>query len=50
LGLIFGGVIAGPIAAKLVGKIPIKTMYILVGLLVVITSLFTLYKVTIKYF
>jgi siroheme synthase-like protein len=50
LGLILGGVIAGPIAAKLVGKIPIKTMYILVGLLVVITSLFTLYKVTMKYF
>ncbi len=50
LGLILGGVIAGPIAAKLVGKIPIKTMYILVGLLVVLTSLFTFYKVTIKYF
>ena len=50
LGLILGGVIAGPIAARLVGKIPIKTMYILVGLLVVLTSLFTLYKVTIKYF
>lgn len=50
LGLILGGVIAGPIAAKLVGKIPIKTMYLLVGLVVVFTSLFTLYKVSIKYF
>ena len=50
LGLILGGVIAGPIAAKLVGKIPIKTMYLLVGLVVVLTSLFTLYKVTVKYF
>ncbi len=50
LGLIMGGVIAGPIAAKLVGKIPIKTMYLLVGLVVVLTSLFTLYKVTMKYF
>jgi hypothetical protein len=50
LGLILGGVIAGPIAAKLVGKIPIKTMYLLVGLVVVLTSLFTLYKVTSKYF
>ena len=50
LGLILGGVIAGPLAAKLVGKIPIKTMYILVGLVVVLTSMFTLYKVTIKYF
>lgn len=45
LGLILGGIIAGPIAARLVGKIPIKTMYILVGLVVIITSLFTLYKV-----
>ena len=50
LGLILGGVIAGPIAAKLVGKIPIKTMYILVGLVVVLTSIYTLYKVTIKYY
>ena len=50
LGLILGGVIAGPLAAKLVGKIPIKTMYLLVGLVVVLTSLFTLYKVTVKYF
>lgn len=50
LGLILGGVIAGPIAAKLVGKIPIKTMYLLVGALVILTSIFTLYKVSVKYF
>lgn len=45
IGLILGGVIAGPIAARLVGKIPIKTMYLLVGLVVILTSIFTLYKV-----
>lgn len=49
LGLILGGVIAGPIAARLVGKLPIKTMYVAVGLVVIITSLFTLYKVLSKY-
>jgi uncharacterized protein len=48
LGLIIGGVIAGPIAARLVGKLPIKAMYISVGLIVTLTSLFTLYKVIIK--
>lgn len=41
-GLIIGGVIAAPIAAKLVGKLPMKTMFIAVGLLVIITSLTTL--------
>jgi hypothetical protein len=43
-GLILGGLIAAPIAARLVGKLPIKTMYIAVGLLVVLTSFTTLWK------
>jgi uncharacterized protein len=43
-GLIIGGLIAAPIAAKLVGKIPMRTMYIAVGSLVLITSLLTLIK------
>lgn len=38
LGLIIGGVIAAPIAAKFVGIIPKKLSFILVGLLVIITS------------
>ena len=38
-GLIIGGLIAAPIAARLVGKIPMKTMYIAVGTLVILTSL-----------
>jgi siroheme synthase-like protein len=43
-GLIIGGLIAAPIAARLVGKIPMKTMYVAVGSLVVLTSLLTLIK------
>lgn len=44
LGLILGGIIAAPIAARLVGKLPLKTMYFLVGGLVIITSMLTLWK------
>ncbi len=44
-GLIIGGLIAAPIAARLVGKLPIKTMFILVGALVIITSFTTLWRV-----
>jgi len=39
LALIIGGLIAAPIAAKLVGKLPRKTSFILVGILVIIWSL-----------
>lgn len=44
-GLIIGGIIAAPIAAKLVGKLPLKTMFILIGALVILTSFFTIWKV-----
>ena len=43
-GLIIGGVIAAPIAARLVGKIPVKKTLIAVGLLVILTSINTLIK------
>ena len=43
-GLIIGGLIAAPIAARLVGKIPMKAMFIAVGLIVIITSILTLIK------
>jgi siroheme synthase-like protein len=43
-GLIIGGLIAAPIAARLVGKIPMRTMYVAVGSLVIITSILTLIK------
>lgn len=46
-GLILGGLIAAPIASRLVGKLPIKTMFIAVGSLVIITSLITLIRFTI---
>jgi len=43
-GLIIGGLVAAPIAARLVGKLPLKKTYIAVGLLVILTSISTLYK------
>ena len=43
-GLIIGGLIAAPLAARLAGKLPLKTMFILVGALVIIWSLRILLK------
>ena len=39
VGLILGGMIAAPIAARLAQKLPIKTMMILVGIVVILVSL-----------
>jgi len=47
-GLIIGGLIAAPIAARLVGILPMKTMFLSVGLLVILTSTFTLWKAYVK--
>jgi uncharacterized membrane protein YfcA len=44
-GLIIGGVIAAPIAARLVGKLPRKTSFILLGLLVIWWSIRILMKI-----
>jgi siroheme synthase-like protein len=44
-GLIIGGLIAAPIAARLVGKLPLKAMFIVVGVFVIVTSLNTLWNV-----
>lgn len=44
-GLIIGGLIAAPIAARMVGKLPIKTMFIAVGGFVILASFMTLWKV-----
>lgn len=41
--LIIGGLVAAPLAAKLTGKLPRKTSFILLGLLVIIWSLKILY-------
>jgi uncharacterized membrane protein YfcA len=39
IGLIIGGVLAAPIAARLVGRLPIKKMFIGVSIIVIISSL-----------
>ena len=39
LGLILGGMIAAPIAAHLAQRLPVKTMMVLVGIVVIIVSL-----------
>ena len=46
-GLMIGGAIAAPLAAKLSGKLPLKTMLICVGAMVIIWSLRILVKVLI---
>ncbi len=46
-GLILGGLLAAPVAARLVGKIPVKKMFIAIGALVILTSCMTLWKVII---
>ncbi len=43
LGLLIGGAIAAPIAAKLSQKLPIKTLMIFVGVLIIALSLRTIY-------
>ena len=43
-GLVIGGLIAAPIAARLVGVLPMKAMFISVGALVIATSTLTLWK------
>ncbi|MCX8492538.1 MAG: TSUP family transporter [Cyclobacteriaceae bacterium] len=44
LGLIIGGTLAAPFAARMVGKLPLKTMFLSVGTLVIIWSLRILWK------
>lgn len=44
LGLVIGGMTAAPLAARLAGKLPMKTMFIGVGILVILWSLNVLIK------
>lgn len=44
IGLIIGGTVAAPLAAKLAGRLPLKTMFISVGILVIFWSLRILLK------
>jgi hypothetical protein len=43
--LVIGGLIAAPLAAKLAGKLPRKTSFILLGLLVIFWSIRILVKI-----
>jgi uncharacterized protein len=43
-GMILGGMLAAPLAARLVGRLPVRAMFIAVGALVIITSCSTLWK------
>jgi len=47
-GLILGGLLAAPLAARLVGKVPIKKMFMAIGTLVILTSCMTLWKVIVQ--
>jgi uncharacterized membrane protein YfcA len=48
LGLLIGGAIAAPIAARLSQKLPVKTLMITVGLLIIVLSLRTLFLTVYK--
>jgi hypothetical protein len=43
-GLIVGGIVAAPIAARLAGKLPARAMFIAVGALVILTSCSTFWR------
>lgn len=45
LALVIGGLVAAPIAARLAGKLPKKTSYLLLGILVIIWSIRILIKI-----
>ena len=45
LALVIGGLVAAPLAAKLAGKLPKKTYYLLLGILVIIWSIRILIKI-----
>ncbi|HEX8378399.1 MAG TPA: TSUP family transporter [Pedobacter sp.] len=42
LGLVLGGMIAAPIAASFASKLPVKTIMLIVGIVIIIVSLYTL--------
>lgn len=44
LGLVLGGMIAAPIAASLSRKLPVKTIMLAVGIIIIIVSLRTIFK------
>jgi len=48
LGLLIGGGIAAPLAARMTKKLPLKSLMILVGLLIIVLSIRTIYLAVMK--
>lgn len=44
LGLLIGGIITAPFSAMLTAKLPVKKMFLVIGLLVIVMSFITIYK------
>ncbi|SFN28413.1 hypothetical protein SAMN05421594_2044 [Chryseobacterium oleae] len=44
LGLLIGGIITAPFSAMLTAKLPVKKMFIVIGILVIVMSSITIYK------
>jgi len=44
LGLLIGGIFTAPFSAMLTAKLPVKSMFVIIGLLVIIMSSITIYK------
>jgi len=50
LGLVLGGMCAAPIAARLTSKLPVKTIMLVVGILIILVSLRTIIMMLLKYY
>ncbi|SDQ06366.1 hypothetical protein SAMN05421664_0257 [Chryseobacterium soldanellicola] len=48
LGLLIGGIITAPFSAMLTAKLPVKKMFLIIGILVILMSLITIYKSVFK--
>lgn len=44
LGLLMGGIVTAPFSAMLTAKLPVKKMFLFIGILVIVMSLITIYK------
>jgi len=44
LGLLLGGIVTAPFSAMLTAKLPVKSMFVVIGLLVIVMSSITIYK------
>lgn len=44
LGLLIGGIVTAPFSAMLTAKLPVKSMFVVIGILVIVMSSITIYK------